>query len=64
QRMFQRGVTGSDVRGVIATGEVIASYPDDRPYPTGLLLGFPAARPLHVVIALDRDAATCHVVTV
>jgi len=64
QRMYQRGVTGSDVRGVIATGEVIASCPDDRPYPTGLLLGFRAAGPLHVVIALDRDAATCHVVTV
>jgi len=64
QRMFERGVTETEVRGVIEAGEVIASYPDDRPYPTCLMLGFRAALPLHVVIAWDRGAATCHVVTV
>jgi len=49
--MFQRKITGEDVRGVPANGEVIEDYPNDTPYPSRLLLGWTGTRPLHVVAA-------------
>ena len=39
QRMFERGIGKEAVIGVIRTGEVIVSYPDDYPYPSFLMLG-------------------------
>ena len=34
-------------------GEEIRSYPDDKPYPSKLLLAFENELPLHVIIAQD-----------
>lgn len=53
RRMFERGITDSDVRSVLQKNEVIATYPEDKPYPTRLLLGWRADRPLHVVAAFS-----------
>lgn len=56
QRMVERGITDGDVRYVVEKGEVIESYPDDQPYPTRLLLGWPQGRPVHIVTAAaDRE---------
>ena len=63
QRMFQRGVGRDDVTAVISSGETIAEYPDDHPYPSRLLLGFIKSRPVHVVVAWDRGTGTCTIVT-
>lgn len=38
-RMFERRISVADVRAVVAEGEVIQAYPDDKPYPSKLLLG-------------------------
>jgi hypothetical protein len=51
QRMFDRGISVDDVRGVIGSGEIIREYPDDTPYPSRLMLGWISGRPLHVVAA-------------
>jgi len=59
QRMFERRV---DVLAVIAQGETIAEYVDEKPYPSRLLLGRAETKPLHVVVATDEDL--CIVVTV
>ena len=64
QRMFQRGIGRDGVLAVIAEGETIAEYDDDNPYPSRLLLGFVAAKPLHVVLASDEQVGICVVVTV
>jgi len=40
QRMFERRLSGSDVRSVLRDGEEIASYPDDAPYSSCIMLGF------------------------
>lgn len=64
RRMFEKCISERDVRRVIETGEIIASYPEDQPYPSCLMLGFVGEHALHVVVALDRASATCHVVTV
>ena len=62
--MFERALPPHAVRCVIETGEVIASYPDDKPYPSHLMLGFQQDRPIHVLVARDLVTGTCYVVTV
>lgn len=62
--MFERAVSPALVLRIISEGEVIASYPDDLPFPSVLLLGFDAQRPLHLVFARDPKSGLCFVVTV
>lgn len=64
QRMFERMVSEDDVRHVIFTGETIEDYPDDRPYPSRLILGWRSQRPLHIVAAYNTDGGQIIVVTV
>ena len=63
QRMFQRGIDGDDVRHVLTSGEVIEHYPNDTPYPSYLLLGWRASRPIHVVAADDLASSATIVIT-
>jgi Domain of unknown function (DUF4258) len=63
QRMFERGIGRDAALAVVAHGETIAAYADDKPCPSKLLLGFVAARPLHVVVALNERMGACVVVT-
>ena len=63
QRMFERGVGRDAVNAVISSGETVAEYPDDKPYPSRLLLGFVEGRPIHVVVAWDGGTGTCIIVT-
>jgi beta-phosphoglucomutase-like phosphatase (HAD superfamily) len=62
-RMFERRIGLEDVHTVIAHGEVIQTYPDDKPYPSRLLLGWIGTRPLHVVVAEDSEDGILIVVT-
>ena len=64
RRMFERGVTPEDVRHVLKTGETIETYPEDMPYPSRLVLGWKATRPLHVVVADNAEAREAIVITV
>ncbi len=64
RRMFERGVSESDVRHVLATGERIEEYPGATPYPSYLVLGWCGARPLHVVAAEDAESNLTIVITV
>ena len=63
ERMFERGITVEDVQSVVTDGEVIQSYPDDKPYPSRLMLGWRGPRPIHVVVAEDAEADILIVVT-
>ena len=49
--MFQRTITEDEVRQFVDAGETIASYPDDKPFPSRLMLGWKGSRPIHVVVA-------------
>jgi len=64
ERMFQRSIRPDEVAECIRLGEAIASYPDDSPYPSALLLGFVSGLPLHVLVAREDETADCYVVTV
>lgn len=64
ERMFQRAVTPEAVAAIVARGDVIASYPDDVPYPSVLILGFDAREPVHIVVARNSDSGECTIITV
>lgn len=64
RRMFERGIAATDVQKVLSEGKEIASYPDDAPYPSRLLLGWCGARPLHVVAAYNVQDDEHIVITV
>ena len=55
ERMFERGISTDDVRRVIQAGKVIEDYPNDTPFPSCLVLGYARNKPLHVVIATDKE---------
>jgi hypothetical protein len=61
--MFARGIGTADITAVLDEGEAIASYPDDRPYPSELVLGFSEGRAVHVVLAYNEATSTGYVVT-
>lgn len=62
--MTERGFSPENIRAVIANGSVIQEYPDDKPYPSKLILGFIGKRPIHVVSAYDMVTDTEYVITV
>ena len=64
RRMFERNIGVADVRNALETGEAIESYPDDKPYPSRLVLGWAGRRPIHVVAADNAEAGEIVVVTV
>lgn len=64
ERMFQREISPDAVAHIIAEGEVIADYPDDRPFPSVLLLGFHAGHPVHAVVAQESATGNCYLVTI
>lgn len=56
--MLERNILLADVRCVLREGDVIERYPDDRPFPSRLMLGWIAGRGLHVVAADDTEHST------
>ncbi|MCH7591322.1 MAG: DUF4258 domain-containing protein [Planctomycetes bacterium] len=56
RQMFAREIAVDEIKAVVDRGESVASYPDDRPHPSELLLGFAGKRPLHVVLAYNESA--------
>jgi len=64
RRMFERSLSVPQVRKVIAEGEVIVNYPDDKPHPSFLLLGNIENHPYHIVVAKQIVTQNCLVVIV
>jgi len=62
ERLLERGISRAEILEAIITGEVIAVYKDNRPYPSCLIL-FEERDPLHVVAAADPNAGICHIIT-
>ena len=48
---------------VIAEGELIDEYPDDKPFPSVLLLGRTNNQAIHVVLGVDAETGVCYVIT-
>ena len=63
QRLSEREISQESVINVLTKGEQIENYPDDKPYPCALFLGFIKERPLHVVVALDETNKWVYIIT-
>ena len=55
QRMFERYITVTDVESILSDGEIIKEYLDDKPYPSYLLLGIIKNKPVHIVVAKNKN---------
>lgn len=62
--MFQRGIGDDELRKALTTGKTIAEYPEDKPYPSKLILGWRGTSPLHIVIADNAEEEETIVITV
>lgn len=55
-RLKERGICLDDIECAIMNGRIIEEYPDDKPFPSCLILGTTAARkPLHLVASTDGE---------
>ena len=55
-RMLQRGIRVIDILFCVSGGEIIEYYPDEYPFPSGLILGYSdAGIGIHVCCALGQD---------
>ncbi len=64
EKMITRNISRAEVLEVVERGEVIQRYDYDKPFPSALVLGFPATRPIHVVVAFDAENLIAFVITV
>ena len=64
ERMMERGILRSSVKHILVEGKIIEQYPDDKPFPSCLILGFLNENPLHVVVGLDQKDRWCYIITV
>ncbi len=64
-RMAERDISFDDLDNILASGRVIRSYPDDKPLPSYLLLGFGVDNnPLHLVVSVDDLTRKTYIITV
>lgn len=63
ERMMERGISRKSVKEILKKGEIIEDYPDDKPYPSALFLGWIRGEPLHAVAAFDSLTGWCFIIT-
>lgn len=61
-QMFKRNILVEDVEKVLKSGNIIKEYPEDKPYPSFLVLNIVNKRPIHVVASIDSQE-NCFVIT-
>jgi len=63
-RMMERDIYKEEVKKTLIEGEVIEEYPDDKPYPSYLVLRInEESKPLHVVVSIDNQKHWCYIIT-
>jgi len=62
--MFERGFQKNSIVEVVRNGEIIREYPNDKPYPSYLLLAIINNEALHIVVAYNKKKNEVYVVTV
>lgn len=62
-RMFARSITPELAARAVESGEIIAEYPDDQPFPSYLVLYIEQGKALHVVVGKDGQDETCYLIT-
>ena len=49
---------------MLEAGEIVQDYPEDKPYPSRLVLGWRGSTPIHVVAADSTEVNETFVITV
>jgi hypothetical protein len=62
-QMFKRNISVDNVKIIIESGEIIATYFYDKPHPSYLILGYIDTRPIHIVAGKDEDLGRCIIIT-
>ncbi|MFW0860436.1 MAG: DUF4258 domain-containing protein [Dehalococcoidia bacterium] len=61
---LERGVAIAELEQALLNGEIIERYPDDKPYPSCLVLGWLASGdPLHIVCSRGNIEPALRIVT-
>ena len=63
RQMFMRKIKDTDISELLQNGTIIEEYGDDTPYPSYLVAGTGSNRPLHAVIAYDKEDGVIIVIT-
>jgi hypothetical protein len=63
KQMFQRDISIIEVEHVLEIGEIVTDYPDDKPFPSSLILAFYNKRPLHVLYSIDNNTNNIIIIT-
>lgn len=63
QRMLQRRISQEIIHKTLQSREVIEDNPEDKPYPSRLILGSHGSRPIHVLAADNQDAQETIIIT-
>ena len=63
QRIFERGIEPDQIEKSLVKGEIIEEYPDDKPYPSFLLLNYINDEAIHIVASFDKDNKTIYIIT-
>ena len=63
-RMLERGITKKEITETINDGELIEEYADDNPYPSALMFKIINAKPIHVIVAHNKNEHQKIIVTV
>ena len=59
-QMFKRNIDTFDIEIVLKEGEIIKEYPDDKPFPSLLMLGCVKGRAIHLVVAVEKNNGSLH----
>jgi hypothetical protein len=62
-QMFKRNISTFEVELTIEKGQVIKNYPEDKPYPSWLMIGVLKDKIIHVVIAFNPTNEECIIIT-
>jgi len=61
KRCDERNICLEDMLMVVSHGRIIEKYPEDKPYPSYLVLGYIEEKPLYVLCAINE---LVHIITV
>jgi hypothetical protein len=59
KRMTERAIYSDYVIFGISKGKIIATYLNDKPFPSVLILCFIKGKPLHIVISREESTGIC-----
>ncbi|MFA7287824.1 MAG: DUF4258 domain-containing protein [Melioribacteraceae bacterium] len=63
QRMLERDISRENIKKIILEGDIIKSYPGDKPYKSYLIHKKIGNRHLHLVVAFDEVNNKVYIIT-